>query len=125
VADTDIDWDDVVEVAADLANPAIPVEFQTDILDYVNRHVHPGGFNGENSSTYKLARAYLAAHFGLMQKNRGTGGQGPVTSKSEGGVSISYATTFVPGAEDLAETAYGRAFLSFSKRSIFRAGFTV
>lgn len=123
-------WSDVVAVAPELAT-GVAAAFQTLILGYVNEVVQASEFGGEESYTYTLARAYLAAHYGKLHKESADGGaagtSGPVTGMTEGGVSISFATSF--GGSNffsdpsLGLTKYGLTFLGFVRRSPANAGF--
>lgn len=118
----DISWDDVVLLAQapELDGDAVDPALQTVLLDYVNHEaLNPRVYKGESSSTYKLARAYLAAHMAslITPNNAGAGGgagggatAGAVTSESEGGLSRSYAqASDLPGASDSSygSTVYG------------------
>lgn len=119
-----ITWTDVTDVASELL-VGVTSGGQTKILAYVEAAVAPDAFGGEDSPIYVLARAYLAAHYGLLNK-QGSAAQGPVTSQSEGGVSQSFAS-LIGTSNDifLGSTTYGRAFLSLVRRSgVARAGFT-
>ena len=68
---------------------------------------------------YDYAHAYLAAHL-LVAANRTAGGdtsirQGPISSKSAGGVAVSYAVTAKERSnsdDTLASSPYGERFLS-------------
>lgn len=118
----DIVWQDVVDVAADLAT-GVSAGGQAKILAHVNRVVDPGCFGGLDSPTYTLARAYLAAHYGALAKAL-TAGRGPVSSTSEGGVSISYLNLHPANSSLLGTTVWGRAFLGLVYSSPkARAGF--
>lgn len=125
----DITWQDVIDVAAELPTGTppngVPLAAQTKILGFVNERVNPAAFKGPDSYTFLLARAFLAAHFGLMVK-RGSTGIGAVTSKSEGGASISYANLTMPSAQLLGQTPYGQEYLALVQVSpIARAGFVL
>lgn len=125
-------WADVVAVAPSMAT-GIAAGFQTLILGYVNEVVVASEFGGENSFTFKLARAYLAAHYAYLHSidSSGSGGDvsGPIVSKSEGGVSISYGQSSTDsgggGNSLLGSSDYGDAFMSLVMRSPARAGFVV
>ena len=116
-----ITWTDVTDVASELLT-GVTTGGQTKILAYVEAVVAADVFGGEDSPIYTLARAYLAAHYGLLNK-QGSAAQGPVVSQSEGGVSQSFAS-IVSGGEDFLPTTYGRAFLALVRsRGRARAGF--
>jgi hypothetical protein len=96
-----ITWTDVTDVApGDPRVANFPAGGQLKILNLVNCDLKPGDFGGENSNRYKLARAYLAAHFASIRYQ-------VTTAQSEGGVSQSFAP---PPIGELMETAYGRAY---------------
>ncbi len=63
-----IAWSDVTNlpnIPAKVAN--VPIEAQTQILNYVNTDTpDPCNYDGENGSTTKLVRCYIAAHFALV-----------------------------------------------------------
>lgn len=125
----DIVWQDVLDVAAELPTGTppngVPLAAQTKILGFVNERVSPAAFKGPDSFTFTQARAYLAAHFGLLVK-RGSTGVGAVTSKSEGGASISYANLTMPSDQLLGQTIYGQEFLALVQVSpVARAGFVL
>jgi Protein of unknown function (DUF4054) len=97
----DITWIDVTDVAPN--NPLVanyPTGGQAKVLALVNCDLKPGDFGGVDSPRYRLARAYLAAHFASTRLYI-------ATAQSEGGVSQSFAA---PPMGDLQETAYGRAY---------------
>lgn len=118
----DIVWADVLTVAPELAT-GVSAGFQTLIVAYVNEVVQASEFGGAASTTYTMARAYLAAHYAYLHKQAGSGGIGPVVSKSEGGVSISYANMMSSDGSILGSSSYGQTFRSLVSRSPARAGF--
>lgn len=121
---TGIVWADVVDVAAELAT-GVALTAQAKILGFVNERVSPSIFGGPDSFTFVQARAYLAAHFGLLVK-RGSTGVGAVTSKSEGGASISYANLAMPSPLLLGSTQYGQNFLALVQVApLARSGFVL
>lgn len=115
-------WSDVIAVAPTLAT-GVSTGFQTLILGYVNESVQAGEFGGVDSFTYKLARAYLAAHYSSLHKSGEHGAVGPITSQSEGGVSVSFGGASSSGESSLGSTTFGQAFLAFVRRSPANAGF--
>jgi hypothetical protein len=115
-------WSNVVAVAPELAT-GVSAAFQTLILGYVNEAVQADEFGGDESYTYVLAMAYLAAHYASLHKIGATGQSGPVTSMSEGGVSVGFANMFSSSGSPIGATSYGQAFLSFLRRSPANAGF--
>lgn len=117
----DIIWTDVVAVAPELATD-VSADFQTMVLAYVNTVVAPAQFGGEDSIIFKLARAYLAAHYASLFVDGSLGGA-QMTSMSEGGVSASFSVDTAGGENALSSTTYGDTFLTFVRRSPARAGF--
>lgn len=117
----DITWAHVTDHAAELAT--VDVDAQTDILAYVNSSLVSAEFGGEDSSTYKLARIYLAAHTATLGPvSGGAGAAGPVTAEAAGGLSRSYgfiASMTIAGYDS---TSYGRLFAQLVRRSPARAG---
>ncbi len=114
---TAILWQDVVDHAAELANPKVAIGAQATLLDWANNLFNLRVWGGEESSALKLARIYAVAHVATLIKIGGGGSKaGPVTSESEGGLSRSYAliTAITSGAGDpnWSATAYGRAYLT-------------
>lgn len=117
-----IGWSDVLDVAAELAT-GVSLTAQAKFVNLANERVSVSAFGGENSATLNLARSYVAAHFALMHK-RGSTGIGAVTSKSEGGASISFANLIIPSSSPFGQTPYGQAFLALVSASPeARAGF--
>lgn len=108
----DILWQDVLDVAADVAG-LTSLTAQAKILSYVNQKVDPAQFggtqNGVDDPTYVLARCYLAAHMALLTL-RGGSVAGPLTSESEGGVSAAYANMNYLRRPLLTTTVYGQQF---------------
>ena len=70
--------------------------------------------------SYPLALCYLASHVGTLD-TRGNGDEvGSVSSKSEGGLSVSYSAGGGGTNDDLLQTTYGRMYLDLlnSKRPL-------
>ncbi len=70
--------------------------------------------------SYPLALCYLASHIGTLE-TRGNGDEvGSLTSKSEGGISVSYSPAGSGTDDDLLQTVYGRYYLNLlhSKRPL-------
>jgi len=66
-------------------------------------------------SSYPLALCYLASHIGTLE-TRGNGDDvGSVSSKSEGGLSVSYSAAGASEEGDLSQTVYGRYYLDLLK----------
>lgn len=62
--------------------------------------------------TYWLALAYFAAHLGTLATRENGDEVGSISSKSEGGISISYGANSSGGDDDLLQTIFGRYFLN-------------
>lgn len=106
-------WQNVVDVAPELADPAVPVALQTLWLALANQDVNVSLFyRGEDDPRLALARAYLVAHFGSGYGEGSGGAAGPVTSESAGGLSRSYAQAMAAGGGILGTTVYGQNFLA-------------
>lgn len=120
----DIVWQDVLDVAADVA-ALTSLGAQTKILAYVNQKVDPDQFGrsvgGIDDPTYVLARCYLAAHLALTTL-RGGSQAGPLTSETEGGVSASYAFITYLRSPLLMTTVYGQQFARLVATSPANAG---
>lgn len=66
-------------------------------------------------ASYPLALCYLASHIGTLE-TRGNGDDvGAVSSKSEGGLSVSYSAAGASEEGDLSQTIYGRYYLDLLK----------
>lgn len=98
-----ITWADVVALAPELST--INTTTQTDILAFTNAVLDVTKFDLEAGPTTRLARIYLAAHFGTLSK---LGAAGPLIGESAGGLSRSYAMPI--GKSQFLTTSYGRAF---------------
>lgn len=113
-----ITWTNVTDAAPELS--VTPAAFQTIILSVVNgTGLNAANFGGEEADKTKLARVMLAAHYGTLQRRRGTGGG--ISSQSEGGVSQSYAA--MSSAQALEQTSYGQMFKMLCAGTPARAGF--
>lgn len=104
-----ITWADVEAIAPSLST--VPVGAQAILIAYVEETVDEGAFVGATS--YLLAKAYLAAHYGSLTLSAGTGRA--VSSESAGGISRSYVVPALTG--DVGSTEYGRAFQSLVRAS--------
>jgi hypothetical protein len=112
-----ITWADVTKVAAELAT--LPVGTQSAILGYVATLLAPDAWGDK----LDMGSTYLAAHLGTLAKRGGTGPAGPITSESEGPLSVSYAAPPL-GADDAfyATTTYGHTYLWLVKSLAARVG---
>jgi hypothetical protein len=111
-----ITWTDVTDIAPELtADNGVNIEAQNMILALVNERMNATEWGGESDPMLKLARIYLAAHFGTITMNQ-SAGAGPVVAEAAGGLSRSYA---MPAPSDplLGSTAWGKAYRSLLKAS--------
>lgn len=69
---------------------------------------------------YPLALSYIASHIGTLETRGGGDEVGSVSSKSEGGLSVSYSAAGSGTDDDLTQTTYGRMYLNLlhSKRPV-------
>jgi hypothetical protein len=119
----DIVWTDVTDMfPLDAALAALPGPAQDNILDYVNNGLSPRYFGGKDSGKFKLARIYWAAHLAVAPGVGGAAAAGPVTAKSEGGVSIQYGWSGSSMSGGNGSTSYGRLFDELVRSSPYRAG---
>lgn len=122
---TAIVWQDVLDVApvdADSFN-TLTLGQRTKIINLVEEMVNPSAFGGDTAARYLMARSWLAAHFAYAMKN-GNLLRGAISSRSEGGASVSYTNLFSTDPRLLALTVYGREFLTLVETSPHaRAGF--
>lgn len=70
--------------------------------------------------SYPLALCYLASHIGTLETRGGGDEVGSVSSKSEGGLSVSYSAGGGGTDDDLLQTIYGRMYMDLlnSKRPL-------
>ena len=113
----DITWPMVEAFAAELS--VVPVLAQTDILDYVNTVLTVSEFGGEDAIKTKMARIYLAAHYGTITKNGANGPAGAVVAESAGDLSRTYATLSGYATTDplYDTTPYGKQFRALCRSS--------
>lgn len=121
-----ITWPDVEAHASALGD--VPVAAQTDILAHVNTTLCVTEFDGEDGPKTRLARIYLAAHFGsfAVPGDGGAGGvSGPVKKDKVGEIEVDYADAFAgTGSGDSSmyrSTSYGRSYLAIVRNSLARA----
>lgn len=103
-------WSDVTDTAADLA--VVSANAQTAILAFVNEALDTRLFaNGESDNRLKLARVYLAAHYGAIDAGGSGGPGGPLASESGGGLARTYAVLTTSTTDPLLElTPWGKAY---------------
>jgi hypothetical protein len=102
-----ITWDDVIELDAKLSD--VPEGLQNAILARVEK-LSPDFFDGDTWPLYGLARRLLAAHIATPFAYGASGVSGPVTQRTEGGVSESYAVAQASLKGLHSSTSHGRAF---------------
>lgn len=124
---TDINWTDVVELATELADPAVTTGAQAIILAYVNKALNTRKFTAE---ALKLARINLAAHIATMAaadpETTGSATAGAVVSESVGGIARTYsAIGAAVGGSDLSESSYGTMFEFLVRTSRARLPFVL
>lgn len=111
-----INWADVKNHASDLAD--VPPAVQADFLAYVNTQVNTAKLGGETAIKTRLARIYLAAHFGTLwaRENSASSGatDGEVASETISGSSLSITYAQAMTAEVLATTKAGRSYRGFT-----------
>lgn len=108
-------WNDVLALAPELST--VTAGAQTDILAHVNTALAVDVWGGEAGASTRLGRIYLAAHFGTISLQGGTGAAGPVVSESAGELSRSYAWSVQQGGTDsLESTAYGKLYKAMVQR---------
>lgn len=111
-------WADVVALQANLST--VSVAAQMIFLAYVNEDLNPAAFGGDGSPRYHLARVYMAAHLGELERRNGTSGNVSSETYGRSSVTIAYATN----DEGLMATSWGQAFKSFLDASPLRIGLT-
>lgn len=104
-------WADVVAHAAQLST--LSATAQADVLAFVDEVVDVSLLGGEASYRARMARIYLAAHLGEIERRRGKAG--PVTSESAGGLARSYGASMT--GDILDTTSYGGQFKSIARNS--------
>jgi hypothetical protein len=117
-------WTDVTAHAPELAT-GVASGAQTDILGFVNASIDPAMLDGETGYRTKLARIFLAAHFGTgALAATGSTAAGPVTAESADGLSISYGalTAALNDPGMLGATRYGAWYLGLVNTSAARGG---
>lgn len=104
-------WRDVEAIASELAGDAVDERAKSYILAYVNGHLAVREFGGEDSPATRLARIYLAAHFGSLASSASSGGA-TVVSESAGDLSRTYdaSTSAAATGEGVGTTVYGKAY---------------
>lgn len=115
----DITWAMVTAFAAELT--VVPDSAQTDILAHVNTALKVDLFGGEDAPKTKLARIFLAAHYGQLSLDGAHGASGEIVGKSLGPMSVSYASSSPMGTDPLWDkTTWGKQFRSLLRSSAAR-----
>jgi hypothetical protein len=116
-------WQDVEALQPNLST--VSAAAQMIFLALVNEDLNPTAFGGEDSVRYHLARCYLAAHLGELERRRGVSG-GPVQSKTIGtsSITIAYATAMSSSDDVLRTTTWGSAYADMLLASPLRLGLT-
>lgn len=104
----DIIQSNVTALAPELAGTVLSDQAWVDILAYVNQ------FNlttTDSDIDRRLARIYLAAHIGSVNKRAASASSGPIVSESVGGVRRSYGQlSTATSASSLSSTRYGQLY---------------
>ncbi len=116
-------WQDVEALQPNLST--VSAAAQMIILAHVNEDLNATAFGGEDTARYHLARCYLAAHLGELERRRGTSA-GPVQSKTIGASSITLAYAVARSSSDdvLRMTSWGSMFAEMLAASPLRIGIT-
>jgi hypothetical protein len=112
-------WADIEALQANLST--VSAAAQMIILAHVNEDLNPAAFGGEDTAKYHLARVYLAAHLGELERRKG-GASGQVTSKTIGtnSMTLAFAQAASGNADALAQTSWGSQFGYFLDSSPLR-----
>ena len=116
-----IQWSDVTALQANLS--AVDPAAQMIFLAHVNEDLNPAAFGGDGSPRYHLARCYLAAHLGELERRRG-GASGSVQSKTIGtsSITLSYASAMSSSEDVLRTTSWGGMYADMLAASPLRFG---
>lgn len=117
-------WADVTNLVASLS--AVPPAAQFEILTTVNAVVNAARLGGEDTRKTKVARVYLAAHMGELERRAAADAQGSFTQVAgkqltADGFKLDF--TSLTSDDSLAETTHGRAYMSWIKNSACAVGF--
>lgn len=112
-------WQDVEALQSNLST--VSAAAQMIILAHVNEDLNPSAFGGDGTARYHLARCYLAAHLGELERRKGGGGQ--VTSETIGASSITLSYAAAQSAGDaLMQTSWGAQYAVMLRSSPLRIG---
>lgn len=112
-----ITWAHVQLIAPELS--AVVLDAQTLILSHVNEALSVSVFGGEDAGKTKLARVFLAAHYGSRTLSGGAE-LGEVSSETVGQIKRDYVTSGVSAelsGAGLRSTTYGANYLSLVETS--------
>jgi hypothetical protein len=114
----DILWQDVEALQSNLST--VSAAAQMIILAHVNEDLNPRAFGGDGSARYHLARCYLAAHLGELERRKGAQ---QASSKTIGtsSITIAYAQAQT-GSEALLQTTWGTEYDRMVRSSPLRIG---
>ncbi len=100
---------DVLEFAPELSSIKDPA--WAVILAFVNTLDSSGIGGGDEGPTLRLARIFLAAHYGTISKRSKSGAAGPVTSEAAGAVRRSYGLVALASRDAaLGSTTWGQQY---------------
>lgn len=117
---------DVLEFAPELSSIRDPA--WALILKFVNDFDSTGigGKGGDEGATLRLARIFLAAHYGTISKRSKSGAAGPVTSEAAGAVRRSYGLVALASSDaGLGSTTWGQQFQTLLLMSLAHLPFLV
>lgn len=114
-----IQWSDVTALQSNLST--VSDAAQMIILAHVNEDLNPAAFGGDATAKFHLARCYLAAHLGELERRKG-GASGQVTSKTIGtsAITLSFAQAERGDDDALTQTSWGSQFRSMLDASPLR-----
>jgi hypothetical protein len=99
---------------------------QTAILAWANDALDVSAFDDEGGPTTQLARIYLAAHAGTMNRQGANGAGGPLTMRAAGGITEQWATPAGGVVFDsLDSTPYGKLYRQLVNMSGARGPFVL
>lgn len=112
-------WQDVEALQSNLSE--VSAAAQMIILAYVNEDLAPAAFGGDGSARYHLARCYLAAHLGELERRKGGGGQVASETISASAITLSYVAAMSAG-DALMQTSWGAQYAAMVRSSTLRIG---
>jgi hypothetical protein len=112
-------WQDVEALQSNLSS--VSDAAQMIILAHVNEDLNPAAFGGDGSTRYHLARCYLAAHLGELERRKGSGGQVASETIGTSSITLSYAAA-VSSGDALLQTSWGAQYAQMVRLSALRIG---